>query len=82
MLRKLQNLERRKREEAREDKMAKEKACKQCKSIYEGSKCPACGSSESVDSFKGKVVVLNPEKSEIAKNLGINEKGVFAIRLR
>ena len=62
--------------------MAKEKACKQCKSIYEGSKCPACGSSESVDSFKGKVVVLNPEKSEIAKNLGINEKGVFAIRLR
>lgn len=62
--------------------MAKEKACKQCKTIYEGTKCPACGSIESVDSFKGKIVVLNPEQSEIAKELKIDKKGVFASRLR
>ena len=62
--------------------MAKEKACKSCKIIYEGAKCPKCGSTEGADSFKGKVSVLNPEKSEIADKLGIKEKGKFAIRLR
>lgn len=62
--------------------MAKEKACKECRIIYEGSKCPACGSTESTDRFKGKISVIRPEESEIAKNLGITKKGIFAARLR
>jgi len=62
--------------------MAKEKACKECKTVYEGAKCPKCGSSEGVDGFKGKIAVLNPEESEIAKELSIKEKGIFATRLR
>ena len=62
--------------------MAKEKACKECKTIYTGTKCPKCGSTESVDTFKGKVVVLNPEESEIAKQIGLKEKGTFTIKLR
>jgi len=62
--------------------MAKEKACKNCKTVYMTAKCPKCGSKESTDSFKGKIVVLNSEKSEIANNLQIKEKGEFAIRLR
>ncbi len=61
--------------------MAKEKVCKQCKMIYEGAKCPQCGNSEHSDSYKGKVVVLNPEISEIAKNLKITKKGNFALRM-
>jgi DNA-directed RNA polymerase subunit E" len=61
--------------------MGKEKACKQCKIIYEGSKCPNCGSEESSDSFKGKVVVLKAEDSEVDKNLKIKGKGKFAIKL-
>lgn len=60
----------------------KEKACKQCKAVYEGAKCPKCGSVESVDGFKGKVAVINSEQSEIAKNLNIKEKGIFAIKLK
>ncbi len=62
--------------------MAKEKACKQCKTIYEGNKCPKCSSSEFVEGFKGKVFVINPERSELAQNLNIKEKGIFAARLR
>jgi hypothetical protein len=33
-------------------------------------------------SLKGKVVVINPESSEIAKNLDINEKGVYGLKLK
>ncbi|MEK6908826.1 MAG: transcription elongation factor subunit Spt4 [Nanoarchaeota archaeon] len=62
--------------------MGKEKACKNCKMIYEGSSCPSCQHTESVDSFKGKITIIDPENSEIAKNLGIKGKGVFALRLR
>jgi len=61
--------------------MSKEKACKQCKSIFEGSKCPKCGSTEFAESYKGKVVVLSTNESEVAKNLKIKDKGKFAIKL-
>ena len=58
------------------------KVCKQCKTIVEsGTKCPECGSEEIGESFKGKVSVLNPEQSEIAKNLKLAKKGVYALRI-
>tara|TARA_Y100000310_G_C20670239_1_gene809860 strand:- start:2131 stop:2319 length:189 start_codon:yes stop_codon:yes gene_type:complete len=62
--------------------MVKQKACKNCNRIYEGEKCPGCESDNSTDNFKGKVVIINSEKSEIAKKLKINEKGSFAIKTR
>ena len=61
-------------------KMAKQKACKHCRRIYEGDKCPNCDSKESTDSFKGRIVVLNSEKSELAKNLKISSKGEYAVK--
>jgi len=62
--------------------MTTEKACRKCKTIFEGgTKCPKCGSEEITDSFKGKIIVLNPEMSEIAQKLNIKEKGTFAARL-
>jgi len=64
-------------------KMPKQKACKICNTIYEtGDKCPKCDAKESTDSFKGRIVVLNPEKSEIAKKINIKSKGNFAIKTR
>ena len=60
----------------------KPKACKICKRIYEGDKCPVCESKESTESFKGRIIVMNPEKSEIAEKLNIKEKGNFAIKTR
>jgi len=51
-----------------------------CSRIYEGDKCPACGSKEFTDSFKGKTIILNPENSEVAKKLNIKEKGTYAIK--
>ena len=61
----------------------KPKACKICNRIYEeGNTCPNCGSKESTDSFKGRIVVINPEKSEIAQKINIKNKGNFAIKTR
>ncbi len=62
--------------------MAKSKACRMCNRIFEGDKCPACGSKEFSESFKGRVVILDPEKSEIANKLKIKRKGNFAVKTR
>ena len=62
--------------------MVKQKACKICNLIYEGEKCPKCESKESTENFKGRIVVLNPEESEIASNINIKSKGNFAIKTR
>jgi DNA-directed RNA polymerase subunit E" len=63
--------------------MAKTKACKVCSAIYEsGEKCPKCDSKEHTENFKGRIVVLNPEKSEIAKEIDLKNKGNFAIKTR
>jgi DNA-directed RNA polymerase subunit E" len=63
--------------------MPKNKACKICNTIYEEKeKCPNCGSNESTDSFKGRIVILDPDKSEIAQKLKLKNKGNFAIKTR
>lgn len=63
--------------------MPKPKACKLCKTIFDGGdKCPKCEAKESTDSFKGRIVILDPKKSEIAKKLNLKDKGNFAIKTR
>lgn len=61
--------------------MAKKKACKKCRTIYTTGKCPKCESEEYSDTFKGKVVIFDPKESEIAKNMKLNDKGEFAVKL-
>jgi len=59
------------------------KACKICNKIYEtGEKCPSCGAKESTDNFKGRIIIKDPEKSEIAKKLKIKGKGSYTIKTR
>ncbi len=58
------------------------KACKLCKTIYEGDKCPNCQSTEHVETWKGKVVIFKPEESEVAKNMKIAKKGHYAIKTK
>ncbi len=54
------------------------KVCKTCKRFVEGNVCPVCNSSNLTKNWKGSVVIFNSE-SEIAKNLGFNSKGKYAI---
>ena len=35
-----------------------------------------------LEKLRGRIIILNPEESEIANNLGINSRGVFGVRFR
>ena len=62
--------------------MAKKKACKKCKIFVKGSQCPKCKSSDLTTSWKGRIIVFDMEKSEIAKKLGVKENGEYAIKTK
>ena len=58
-----------------------EKACEKCKLIVKGDICPICKESKLTTNWKGSVMVINPEKSEIAKRMEVTMPGKYAIRI-
>ena len=57
-------------------------ACKECHLILEEGTCPRCPDSEVSREWQGFVEVLNPDKSELAKEMGIRTPGRYALRVR
>lgn len=63
-------------------KMNKEKACRECRFlIEEGENCPNCNNKTFTTFWRGYVIIIDPEKSEIAKKMNINKSGKFALRI-
>ncbi|MDO8556703.1 MAG: transcription elongation factor subunit Spt4 [Nanoarchaeota archaeon] len=60
--------------------MAK-KACRKCKILVEGAKCPVCQGNDFSENWKGKLMIIDAEKSEIAQKVGIKQKGEYAIKI-
>jgi DNA-directed RNA polymerase subunit E" len=58
------------------------KACKKCKIIFSGEKCPICNNIDFTESWKGRVIILNAKESEIAKKLKIEKEGEYAIKTK
>ena len=56
-------------------------ACKICKRILIGDKCPVHPDAKLVENWKGRIIILDPENSELAKKLNITEAGEYAIRV-
>jgi len=56
------------------------KVCKKCKSFVEEDKCQICGSNQFSENWKGRVYIINPENSAIAKTLKITKPGTYAIK--
>lgn len=57
------------------------KACRNCNTITDQAKCPRC-SGETSREWQGYLVVIDPEKSEIARKMGIHAAGRYALRVK
>ena len=53
-------------------------ACRNCRKFTTEKQCPSCKSTNLSTSWKGMVIIINPE-SEIAKILKIEEPGKYAL---
>lgn len=62
--------------------MVKEKVCKNCKLFVESEQCPICKESNFTNSYQGKLNILDANKSFIAQQINIKEKGRYAIKIR
>ncbi|MEK6904331.1 MAG: transcription elongation factor subunit Spt4 [Nanoarchaeota archaeon] len=60
--------------------MAK-KVCRKCRIFVEGSECPLCKGRDFSDNWKGRVYIIDVDKSEIAKKINIKAKGEYAIKV-
>ncbi len=62
--------------------MVKKKVCKRCKMFFEGSECPGCKSNQFTTVWQGRINVINPEKSDVGKEMTIEKEGEYAIKCR
>ena len=56
-------------------------ACKNCFTITEQDRCPNCGGELSKE-WQGYVIIVEPDKSDIAKRLNIKKAGSYALKVR
>ena len=58
-------------------------ACRECKYIINTKEkvCPKC-QGELSEKYSGVVMILEPERSEIAKLIGLNVVGSYAIKVK
>ncbi|MBW3013550.1 DNA-directed RNA polymerase, subunit E'' [Candidatus Woesearchaeota archaeon] len=61
--------------------MAK-KVCKNCKMFVTGEVCPVCKKNQFTTTWRGRIIVLDPKKSEIAQKIGATAAGEYAIKIR
>ncbi len=59
-----------------------EKACKNCRYITTEDKCPVCGSKDLTRKWEGYILIINPEESEIAKEIGAKIPGKYAQKIK
>jgi DNA-directed RNA polymerase subunit E" len=59
------------------------KACRKCRALVDKNAdiCPICGSRDLTLDWDGMIIVIDPESSEIAKELGLERPGRYAIKV-
>jgi len=60
----------------------KKKVCKNCRLFVDGEVCPVCKGNQFSMNWQGRVNILSPEKSMIAKKMAASAEGEYAIKTR
>ncbi|MBS3108254.1 DNA-directed RNA polymerase subunit E'' [Candidatus Woesearchaeota archaeon] len=58
------------------------KVCKKCRIFVKENECPICKGNQFSESWQGKINIIDANKSEIAKEIGITVKGEYAIKVK
>lgn len=58
---------------------ARDKVCRNCRLFVKGTSCPLCNQANFSRTWKGLIVVANPQESAVAKELGIAAPGRYCL---
>ena len=58
------------------------KFCKACKILVEKDQCPVCKKNQFVTNWKGRIIIIDKEKSVLAQKISAPANGEYAIKLR
>ena len=58
------------------------KVCRNCRAFTEKDKCPFCGGKDFTTTHSGVVQIIDPEKSEVAKEMKVDKPGKFSVKVR
>ena len=58
------------------------KVCKKCKMFVDSGECPICKGSDFATNWKGRMYIIDEQKSAIAKKIGMQMKGEYAIKVK
>lgn len=60
----------------------KKKVCRTCKLFVEGDVCPVCKRDSFATQWQGRIVFVDAGNSFIAKQMGVEQNGEYAIKVR
>ena len=59
----------------------RELACRKCRTLTTDKACPNDGSTELSKEWSGLIIIINPDRSQVAKTLGITKPGRYALKV-
>ncbi len=59
--------------------VSKEKVCRKCKRFVLEDECPVCRAKDFSRSWKGVVVIIDPNGSEVAQTTGLTVPGKYCM---
>lgn len=59
-----------------------EKGCRNCRLLTRSNICIECKMPNTTDDWTGLAIIIEPHKSEIAKKMGVDKPGRYALRVR
>ena len=59
--------------------MPREVACRKCRALTTERVCPVCGSTDLSENWSGMIIIVDPERSEVAKVIGAKVRGKYAL---
>ena len=61
--------------------MPTKKVCANCKHFVEGNACPACKGNKFTNNFHGRIHFIDVNRSFIAKQMSVEIKGEYALKV-
>ncbi|MBR9681079.1 MAG: DNA-directed RNA polymerase subunit E'' [Candidatus Altiarchaeota archaeon] len=62
--------------------VSKSKVCRKCRVFVSGKKCSTCGETDFSTTYAGIAVIMDPNKSEVAKKMDVSIPGKYALKVR